>query len=132
MITTFQSTDKDLGQKAAEELRNRVTRDADARKLVVIPKTDIVKTLEASGYPATEALQPNDAKALATLLRADEYIDGVVTKTPTGVKVESRLILARDQNLGQPLPPAEAGNIGQAAAQISKSYQQAREQLANE
>lgn len=132
MITTFQSTDKDLGQKAAEELRNRVTRDADARKLVVIPKVDIVKTLEASGYPATEALQPNDAKALATLLRADEYIDGVVTKTPTGVKVESRLILARDQNLGQPLPPVEAGNIGQAAAQISKSYQQAREQLANE
>jgi tetratricopeptide (TPR) repeat protein len=132
MITTFQSTDKDLGQKAAEELRNRVTRDADARKLVVIPKVDIVKTLEASGYPATEALQPNDAKALATLLRADEYIDGVVTKTPTGVKVESRLILARDQNLGQPLPPVEAGNVGQAAAQISKSYQQAREQLPNE
>src|SRR5678810_985078 len=51
MIATFQSADKDLGQKAAEELRNRVTRDADARKLVVIPKTDINKTLEASGYP---------------------------------------------------------------------------------
>ncbi len=132
MIATFQSTDKDLGQKAAEELRNRVTRDADARKLVVIPKPDIVKTLEASGYPANEALQPNDAKALASLLRADEYIDGVVVKTPTGVKVETRLILARDQNLGQPLPPVEAGNVGQAAAQISKSYQAAREQLANE
>jgi tetratricopeptide (TPR) repeat protein len=132
MVATFQSTDKDLGIKAAEELRNRITRDADARKLVVIPKVDINKTLEASGYSTTEALQPNDAKALATLLRADEYIDGVATKTPAGVKVEARLILARDQNLGQPLPAVEAGNVGQAAAQISKSYQQAREQLAAE
>ena len=132
MVATFQSADKDLGLKAAEELRNRITRDADARKLVVIPKVDINKTLEASGYSTTEALQPNDMKALASLLRADEYIDGVATKTPAGVKVEARLILARDQTLGQPLPAVEAGNVGQAAAQISKAYQQAREQLADE
>lgn len=132
MVATFQSADKDLGVKTADELRNRITRDVDARKLIVIPKSDIAKTLEASGYPTTEALQPNDAKALATLLRADEYIDGVVTKTPTGVKVEARMILSRDQTLGQPLPVVDAGNIGQAASQISKTYQQAREQLAGE
>ncbi|HEX6574900.1 MAG TPA: BTAD domain-containing putative transcriptional regulator [Gemmatimonadaceae bacterium] len=132
MVATFAGTDKDLGVKAADELRNRITRDVDARKLIVIPKGDIIKTLEASGYPATEALQPNDAKALATLLRADEYIDGVVTKTPAGVKVEARMLLSRDQTLGQPLPAVEAGNLGQAATQISKSYQQAREQLAGE
>jgi tetratricopeptide (TPR) repeat protein len=132
MVTTFQSADRELGVKAAEELRNRITRDVDARKVFVIPKVDISKTLEASGYPTTEALQPNDAKALASLLRADEYIDGVVTKTPTGVKVEARLILARDQNLGQPLPAVEVGKVEQAAAAISKSYQAAREQLAAE
>jgi tetratricopeptide (TPR) repeat protein len=132
MVATFQSADKELGVKAADELRNRITRDVDARKLIVIPKGDIAKTLEASGYPTNEALQPNDAKALATLLRADEYVDGVVTKTPTGVKVEARMILSRDQTLGQPLPVVEAGNIGQAASQISKTYQQAREQLAGE
>jgi tetratricopeptide (TPR) repeat protein len=132
MVATFQSADKELGVKAAEELRNRITRDVDARKLVVIPKADIYKTLEASGYPTTEALQANDAKALAVLLRADEYIDGVVTKTPTGVKVEARLILARDQNLGQPLPAVEAAKVEQAAAQISKAYQSARDQLAGE
>lgn len=132
MVATFQSAEKELGIKAAEELRNRIERDVDARKVVVIPKVDINKTLEASGYSTTEALQPNDAKALATLLRADEYIDGVVTKTPTGVKVESRLILARDQNLAQPLPAVEVGRVEQAAAAISKSYQAAREQLAAE
>ena len=132
MVATFQSTDKDLGLRAAEELRNRITRDVDARKLVVIPKVDINKTLEASGYSTTEALQPNDAKALATLLRADEYIEGVAIKTPTGVKVEARLVLSRDQNIGQPLPAAEASNVGQAAATISKAYQAARDQLGAE
>ena len=132
MVATFQAADKELGVKAADELRSRIERDVDARKVVVIPKVDINKTLEASGYPANEALQPNDAKALASLLRADEYVDGVVTKTPTGVKVEARLILARDQNLGQPLPVVEVGRVEQAAAAISKSYQSAREQLAAE
>lgn len=132
MVATFQSADKEVGVKAAEELRNRITRDVDARRLFVIPKSDIYKTLEASGYPTTEALQPNDAKALAVLLRADEYIDGVVTKTPTGVKVDARLILSRDQTLGQPLPSVEAGKVEQAAAAISKSYQAAREQIDGE
>lgn len=129
MVATFQSSDKDLGLKAAEEIRNRITRDVDARRLVVIPKVDINKTLEASGYSTTEALQPNDAKALATLLRADEYIEGIALKTPAGVKVEARLILSRDQTVGQPLPVTESANIGQAAAAISKAYQAAREQL---
>jgi tetratricopeptide (TPR) repeat protein len=132
MVATFSSSEKDLGLKATEELRNRITRDADARKLVVIPKTDINKTLEASGYSTTEPLASNDAKALATLLRADEYVEGVASKTPTGVKIEARLVLARDQNIAQPLPVAEAAKIDQAASAVSKSYQAAREQLAGE
>ncbi len=132
MVATFASTDKDLGLQAAEAVRARITRDADARKLVVIPKTDINNTLTASGYSTTESLAPNDARALAVLLRADEYIEGTVTRTPTGVRIEPRMILSRDQTLQQPLPPAEGGNVNQAAVAISKSYQQAREQLQNE
>jgi lipopolysaccharide biosynthesis regulator YciM len=132
MVATFASAEKDLGLKAAEELRNRITRDADAKKLTVIPKADINKTLEASGYSTTESLASSDAKALATLLRADEYVEGVATKTPTGVKIEARLVLSRDQTLGQPLPVAEAPKLDQAAAAVSKSYQAAREQLAAE
>ena len=132
MVATFASADKNLGVQAAEAIRARVTRDADARKLIVIPTKDINATLEASGYSTTESLAPNDARALAVLLRADEYIEGTVTKTPTGVRIEPRMVLARDQTLSQPLAPAEGGNVGQAAAAISKSYQQAREQLQNE
>ena len=132
MIATLASTDKDLGQQAAEALRSRISRDVNNQKLTVIPKSDIENTLKASGYSTTESLQLNDAKALAMLLRADEFVDGSVSKTPTGVKIESRMILSRDQTLQQPLPAAEAPKLDQAAQMVSKSYQAAREQLANE
>ena len=132
MIATLSSPEKDLGQLAAEALRSRISRDVNNQKLVVIPKADIENTLKASGYSTTESLQLNDAKALAILLRADEFVDGNVSKTPTGVKIESRMILARDQTLQQPLPAAEAPRLDAAAQMVSKSYQAAREQLANE
>lgn len=132
MIPTLSSTDKDLGIQAAEALRSRVTRDSDVRRLIVIPKADINNTLNASGYSTTESLQPNDAKALASLLRADEYLEGMVSKTPTGVRIDARMVLSRDQNLQQPLPSAEAPKLDQAAAAVSKSYQAAREQLVAE
>ena len=132
MVATLASADKDLGVQAGDAIRARLTRDADARKLIVIPKNDINNTLTASGYSTTESLADNDARALAVLLRADEYIVGTVTRTPAGVRLEPRLVLSRDQTLQQPLPVAEGGNVGQAAAAISRSYQQAREQLPNE
>jgi predicted Zn-dependent protease len=132
MVATFSSTDAQLGQQAADALRSKIGHDIDNSKVVVISKQDIENTLKASGYSTTEALQLGDARALAVLLRADEFIDGVVTKTPTGYRIESRLVLARDQTLQQPLPAAEGPKIDAAAAIVSKSYQAAREQLANE
>ncbi len=132
MIPTLSSSEKDLGQQTAEAIRSRISRDVNNQKLVVIPKADIENTLKASGYSTTESLQLNDARALAVLLRADEFVDGVVSRTPTGVKIESRMILARDQTLQQPLPIAEAPKIDAAVQMVSKSYLAAREQLANE
>ncbi len=132
MVATLASAEKDLGPQAAEAIRSRITRDVNAQTLTVIPKTDIENTLKASGYSTTEALQPNDAKALAVLLRADEFVDGTVSKTPTGVKIEARMVLARDQTLQQPLAVAEAPKLDAAAQMVSKSYQAARAQLADE
>ncbi|HYN83567.1 MAG TPA: tetratricopeptide repeat protein [Gemmatimonadaceae bacterium] len=131
MITTFQSSEPGLGVQAAEAIRSRLARDVDAKKLLVIPQKDVHATLTASGYSTTEALQSNDARALANLLRADEYMEGTVTKTPTGVKLEARLVIARDNTIQQPLPPAE-GKLDQAAQAVSKAYQSARAQLEGE
>ena len=100
MIPTLQSSDKDLGVQAAEAIRNQLTKQTNIRDLVVVPKADINNSLQSSGYPTTEALAPSDAKALATLVRAPQYLEGTVTKTPAGYKIDSRLIISRDMTKG--------------------------------
>ncbi len=131
MVPTLSSTDKELGIQAAEAIRARLTRDVRPASLFVIPKNDIYNTLQASGYSTTEALGSNDAKALATLLRADHYIDGIVTRNAAGVRIDARLVLSRDNNVSQVLPPAE-GKLDAAAASVSKSAQSAMKQLEGE
>ncbi len=132
MIPTLQSSDKELGGQAAEAIRNQLQTQTNVRELVVVPKADIVNSLTSSGYSPTEALAPGDAKALATLVRAPQYLDGVVTKTPTGFKIDSRLIISRDMNRGQVLPSAQAAKLDDAASQVAKSIKDARRQLAGE
>ncbi len=129
MVATFQSTEPGIGVQFAEVLRARLGRDANARDLTVIPKADIENTLRASGYSTTEALGSNDAKALASLIRAKDYIDGSVTRTAAGYRVDARLVLARDNTVAQALPAAEAARLDQAAQAVSRSYLQARRQI---
>ncbi|MFL5479302.1 MAG: hypothetical protein ACJ79J_04010 [Gemmatimonadaceae bacterium] len=132
MIPVLQSADKDLGVQAAEAIRNQLQKQTNVRDLVVVPKADIVNSLVSSGYSPTEALPPGDAKALATLVRAPQYIDGSVTRTPAGFKIESRLIISRDMNKGQVLPSATGAKLDDAASQVAKSIKDARRQLAAE
>jgi tetratricopeptide (TPR) repeat protein len=132
MIPTLQSADKDLGVQAAEAIRSQLSKQTNVRDLVVVPKGDINNSLASSGYNTTEALAPGDAKALASLVRAPQYLDGTVTKTPTGFKIDSRLIISRDMTRGQVLPSAQAPKLDDAASQVAKSIQAARKQLSGE
>jgi len=132
MIPTLQSSDKDLGVQAAEAIRSQLSKQTNIRDLVVVPKADINNSLQSSGYSTTEALAPGDAKALATLVRAPQYLEGAVTRTPTGYKIDSRLIISRDMNKGQVLPPAQASKLDDAAGQVAKSIRDARRQLGAE
>jgi len=129
MIPTLQSADKELGVQAAEAIRSQLQKQTNVRDLVVVPKADINNSLVSSGYPTTEALAPSDAKALATLVRAPQYLEGVVTKTPTGYKIDSRLIISRDMSRGQVLPSAQGSKLDDAAGQVAKSIKDARRQL---
>jgi tetratricopeptide (TPR) repeat protein len=132
MIPTFQSSDKELGVQAAEAVRSQLQKQTNIRDLVVVPKSDINNSLQSSGYNTTEALAPGDAKALASLVRAPQYLDGTVTKTATGYKIDSRLIISRDMTRGQVLPSAQAPKLDDAASQVAKSIKDARRQLAGE
>ena len=125
MVGTFKTPDKKLGPDVAESVREHISGDVSYRTLYVLPKQDVNATLEASGYSTTDALLPADANALAKLLRADEYIEGIVEKSATGYSVTGYLILTRDMNLVQPLGTFEAAKIDQAVDKLSKSYQDA-------
>src|SRR5215207_2177185 len=129
MIPALRSTEKGLGVQAADAIRSRLNQDISYKTLWQIPKNDIVGTLEASGYKPDEALAPNDARELGKLLRADEYLQGTVTKAGNGFRIESQLVLVRDNSLVQPLPPVQGGRLNEAATLLSKEVQAARKQL---
>ena len=129
MIPALQSSDKELGVQAAEAIRSQLQKQTNIRDLVVVPKADIDNSLRSSGYSTTEALAPGDAKALATLVRAPQYLEGTVAKTPTGYKIDSRMIISRDMNKAQVLPSAQSAKLDDAASQVARAIQDARRQL---
>ena len=125
MVGIFKNADKKLGPEAAEAIRDRIAGDVSTRDLYVIPKQDITNTLESSGYSTTDALSPADANALAKIIHADVYIEGVVTKTATGVQLEPYLMLQRDQNLRQPLGRYENAKLDGAASGVAREFKNA-------
>lgn len=128
LVTTFRG-DVEGGVKSADEIRARVSSDFNAKTLWPISKKDIEATLTQSGYRPDSALSPNDIRELAKLVRADEIIDGTVTKTPAGYRVNARFFLPRDAALSQPLLTTESNNLGDVAKQIVREYDAARKQL---
>jgi predicted Zn-dependent protease len=132
VVPALASSDKTLGYQAAVELRARIDDDADTKQLWVIPQQNIDETLTASGFPPHEPISPADAKQLATQLRGDMYLDGTASHTPTGVRLDTRLVLTRDNSFVQPLPPAEAPKLSAGAKQVARDLQAALKQLPGE
>jgi tetratricopeptide (TPR) repeat protein len=132
MVPALRGSEKNVGVQAADAIRSRLNQDVPYKQLYVLPKSDIVAMLEASGYNPNEPLPPNDAKELAKLLRADEYLEGSVTRGASGFRIESRLVLARDNALSQPLPPVEGARLDVASKSLSTEIQNARKQLESE
>lgn len=132
MVTNLRSAERNLGQQAADAVRNALEGEFAPRVVQVISKSDINNTLEQSGYSTTEALSSADAKALANLIRADEYLEGVVTKTATGFRVDARVVLARDNNIAEPLAIVEGNRLGEVADKLAREVREARRQVDDE
>jgi tetratricopeptide (TPR) repeat protein len=120
---------KPLGLQLADELRERLKTDYQLKTIWTVPKTDITGILDASGFRTDTAVSNADLRELARTARAAEILIGNVTRTPNGVHVEPRLVIASDLSVSQPLPPVDAGNVGGAVKAISKSIGDARKQL---
>jgi tetratricopeptide (TPR) repeat protein len=128
LVTAFRG-DVEGGVRTADETRGRIASEFNIRTLMPTSKKDIETTLVQSGYRPDSALSPNDIRELARLVRADEIIDGTVTRTPTGYRINARFFLPRDVFLTQPLLSADNANLGDVAKQIVSEYDQARKQL---
>ena len=132
VVGTFRSTDKKLSVQASEEIRSRLSADIPFRMLTVISSADYKQVVEQSGYPYDESLSSGDLGSLAKLLRTDEFLEGSVGKTATGFVLNAKLVLTRDPDLSQPLPPAEGDRLTRAVSALSRSIQDARKQLESE
>jgi tetratricopeptide (TPR) repeat protein len=129
LVAVFAGNDRLAGVQVAEAVRARISNSVNPRFLYVIPKTDITNYLESSGYKADSSLGPTDLKELAKLLRADEILFGIVTKTASGLRVEPRMLLARDPSVAQPLPAMTVANPNDAARDAERNFTEARKQL---
>jgi hypothetical protein len=124
--------DKNLGEKASDEMRKRIGREISSKEVYLIPKEEMVAILEASGFPSDVPLEPHDVRALAAQLRADEYVTGVATKADTFYTVKANLVLTRDNSLVQPLGEASAKKLNDAIELLGKEMKAARAQLGPE
>ncbi len=129
MVPVLRSNERSLGAQVADQLRERMGGDFMMRTLWIIPKSDIDNALEQSGYSKTEPLNANDAKQLANLIRAEEYVEGTVNKTAAGFEFDGQLLLVRGEGMVQPLPKVAGAKLGDIAKGISNALDAARKPL---
>ncbi|HLB10969.1 MAG TPA: tetratricopeptide repeat protein [Gemmatimonadaceae bacterium] len=132
LVVAFRSPEKGAGPQLGENIRTKLQADIPIKQMYVIPKATICANLEASGFPCDSMPDAITSRLLATSLRADFYVDGVVTKSGTGYKAEARLVLARDNSMVQPLPTASGAKLGDLASILSKAILDARKELPEE
>jgi tetratricopeptide (TPR) repeat protein len=127
----LRGADKVLGQQVADAIRDRLMNDKYLTEMRVISKKDLVANLEQSGYSVTSSLTENDMKALALFIRAEEYIDGTVTRAEDGtLTLQAFLLLgARAEGMEQPLPEVTGARAGDLAARITRELDEARKSV---
>ena len=118
-----------LGFQVANAVRERIASDFDMRALWVVPESTITEYLIKAGYPADQPLSKSDTRQLASLFRAEEVLNGVVRKTPTGYHVQAAWSLSAGDDMVQPLPAVEAAKISDVAKLVAQEFQAARKQV---
>lgn len=137
LIHTFKSADRSprptLGAKAAAEMRKQLTDAFPAKDVYVIPEHALECCRGHGQFDTEEILAPHDAKALASMLRADEYVVGSIERTSKdGYRVQAELALTRDFDARQPLGFAESQSMSDAIRILVREMKEARKQMAGD
>lgn len=126
MVPVFRSNERSMGAQFADQLRDRMGGDFMMRTLWIIVKSDIESALVSSGYSTTEAVNSNDAKQLANIVRAEEYVEGAINKVDTGYEFNGVLLLVRGDGMVQPLPRITGEKLGDVTKSVSNAIRDAR------
>lgn len=129
MVPTLRSSEKGLGMQGADAIRSRLRQDFPTKDLWVISKENICALLEASGFACDNAPERVTAKLLAQQLRADEYLEGNITKGANGFELTANMVLTRNNNMVQPIGTFSGGRLLDVATAFSKEFKEARKQL---
>ena len=115
-----------LGFQVANAVRERIASDFDMRALWVVPESTITAYLEQAGYPADQPLSRAETRQLATSFRAEELLDGTVSKTDSGYRVKAAWSLGARGDMVQPLPVVEAAKISDVAKLVAREHDASR------
>jgi tetratricopeptide (TPR) repeat protein len=131
LIWTFRSPDARLGFEFATALRDRVAKEINPKDLWVIPRQQVNSFLSTSGYRPDSALLLDDLKDLGKNLSAVETIDGVVTRTPEGIRFTPRFFYANNTDLVEIFPVVVQKDVEEAAQDFANQYKEMRKLLAD-
>ena len=129
LVPVFRSSERGLGMQVSDVLRDRLMSDNLMTSMWVIPKKDLEANLSQSGYSASDALSATDLKTLAQFIRAEEYVEGMVSRGDGGLSVTATLNLPRGEGMEQPLPTVTGEKPGDVAARLSDEIDKARKQV---
>jgi tetratricopeptide (TPR) repeat protein len=130
LVTTFESSERRLGRDAANALRDAIDDLYGKHDIDIVDGDEIRRALVGSSYDPDTVLSGSDRRILARKFRADEYVVGRAVRAKSGVALEARLVLFRDElRLVQPLPRAEGSDAQAAARRLAQAVQQARRQM---
>jgi tetratricopeptide (TPR) repeat protein len=130
MVPVFRSAERGLGVQVADVVRDRLMSDNLMTSMWVVSKKDLKANLELSGYSDSDALSTGDLRSLAQFIRAEEYVDGVVTRGTDGtITLTATLNLRLGEGMEQPLTPITGAKPADVAARMSAEIEKARKQI---
>lgn len=122
LITNFDVKGVDLktGRKAGDALRGQIEKLVDKRAILVIDDYDIRDKMYRAGFNPDSTYTQDMIFSIGQSLRADEYVEGVVSRDATGYRLQATVVLMRDKRLRQPLPVVTGVSIDEAAVALAK------------
>ena len=130
LVGTLDADGSKIGFQVANAVRERIASDFDMKTLWVVPESVITAGLKNSGFANDQPLSKSELRQLSQMFRADEALNGVVSRTPSGgYRVEADWSLTRRDDMVQPLPPVEAAKISDVAKMVAREFSAARKQV---